>query len=96
MGRKPKTILAIHKGILYVKADYCGIHTLIILADGFAFHDFPGEKHVYLKADDCLAWLRKELEYGESHGYKKAELDRYRQSIAAYDKAMTELAGDLT
>lgn len=90
MGRMPKYIFAKHKGELYVKAKYSGIHPLIWFTDGLALCGFKGDKNTYLKVTEVLDWFKKEKEHGESHGYGRKELDRYSKFIDAYEKALRE------
>ena len=88
MGRRPKTIWAFNNETLYVKSKYCGIHTLILVSDGFTIYEFGGDKNTYLKAEDCLNWFKQELKHGRKHGYRLKELKEYDQFIELYSKAI--------
>lgn len=96
MGRRPKQLWAWHDETLYVKAKYCGIHTLILFTDGFTFYQFKGDKNMYLKAADCLNWFKEELEYGREHGCRKKESKEYEQFIELYSKAIDGTLGNET
>jgi hypothetical protein len=93
MGRRPKTIWALHNGTLYVKANYCGIHILILMADAFMLYHFKGDRSTYLKAEDCLNWFKNELEYGRKHEYSRRKLKEYEQFIELYSKAIDGTLG---
>jgi hypothetical protein len=93
MGRRPKTIWVWNNGTLYVKAKYCGIHILVLMADCFTLYQFKGDKNTYLKAEDCLNWFKQELDYGRKHGYRQKELKEYEQFIELYSKAIDGTLG---
>ncbi len=47
--------------VLYVHAKHCCIHPLVILSDGLTLVMFPHDRKQYLKAEEVLAWHKKEL-----------------------------------
>jgi len=75
---------------LFIKANYSGIHRLILLTDSLAIYLFKGSKLPYLDIHDVLKWHQKELEYGTNRvpQYSKNYLDEYRRMIEITTKAI--------
>jgi len=77
---------------LFIKANYSGIHQLILITDGLAHYYFRKGKTPYLDVRDVLKWHQKELEHGmkRSPPYLKKCLNKYRKMI----KIMTKVIKD--
>jgi len=56
-------------GEFFIKAQYSGIHTLVLCADGFTMHGFHGDRNTYLKLDDAIAWYEKEFTITKKERY---------------------------
>jgi len=91
-----KHIFAEHDNKLFIRADYSGIHQLILISDRFVFYSFKGDKFSYLDIHDVLKWHQKELEYGTKRKppYLKKYLDEYRKMIKIITKAIEDFENE--
>ena len=48
------------EGVVYIRADKCGIPHNFVIADGFVITRFEGAKASFLRLDDVIAWYQRE------------------------------------
>lgn len=81
---------------LFIKANYSGIHQLILITDGLAHYYFRKGKTPYLDIQDVLKWHQKELEYGTNRvpQYSKNYLNECRRIIKLITKVIEDFENE--
>jgi hypothetical protein len=82
---------------LFVRAEWSGIHPLVIACDGLTLTYFGWEDGPYLDVEIAAAWHEKELrkidEDGRDFGCRKhcqKNLDIFRRALEAFRRGETE------
>ena len=85
--RKSATLFAESGGKLFVRGSAV-MHPLIPMVDGLSICTFPKDKHVYLFADEALAWCKKEIR----EVFKPATIKDLQIKIDVLERALRDFA----
>jgi len=91
---KKRNYVISEAGELYIRAQDCGIPTMILLVDGIVITIFKGDNNRWIRVSYVLDWYKKEIAYGLEHGYSKTEIETYQNNVKIISKEKAKLVGD--